>query len=91
MFVVLGLLILLLAILIFRNTHVEEVEEVEPELLLEDVLVSTKIEEVQEVQEAESIKIKQENAMKTQIDKFVTERPDTAAQLLRNWLNEDWE
>ncbi len=91
MFVVLGLLILLLAILIFRNTQVEEVEEVEPELSVEDLLVSTKVEEIQEVQEAESIKIKQENAMKTQIDKFVTERPDTAAQLLRNWLNEDWE
>ncbi len=91
MFVVLGLLILLLAILIFRNTHVEEVEEVEPELSVEDLLVSTKVEEISEVQEAEAIKIKQENAMKTQIDKFVTERPDTAAQLLRNWLNEDWE
>ncbi len=91
MFVVLGLLILLLAILIFRNTHVEEVEEVEPELSVEDLLVSTKVEEISEVQEAEAIKIKQENTMKTQIDKFVTERPDTAAQLLRNWLNEDWE
>ncbi len=91
MFAVLGLLILLLAILIFRNTHVEEVEEVEPELSVEDLLVSTKVEEISEVQEAEAIKIKQENAMKTQIDKFVTERPDTAAQLLRNWLNEDWE
>ncbi len=91
MFVVLGLLIILLALLIFRNTQVEEVEEVEPELSVEDLLVSTKVEEISEVQEAEAIKIKQENTMKTQIDKFVTERPDAAAQLLRNWLNEDWE
>ncbi len=91
MFVVLGILIILLALLIFRNTQVEEVEEVEPELSVEDLLVSTKVEEISEIQEAEAIKIKQENTMKTQIDKFVTERPDAAAQLLRNWLNEDWE
>lgn len=91
MFIVLGILIALLAILILRNTRVEEVEEVEPELSVEDLLVSTKVEEISEVQEAESIKIKEENNMKTQIDKFVTERPDAAAQLLRNWLNEDWE
>lgn len=91
MFVVLGILILLLALLIIRNTQTEEVEEVEPELSVEDLLVSTKVEEIQEVQEAEAIKIKQENTIKTQIDKFVTERPDAAAQLLRNWLNEDWE
>ncbi len=91
MFIVLGILIILLALLIFRNTQVEEVEEVEPELSVEDLLVSTKVEEISEIQEAEAIKIKQENTMKTQIDKFVTERPDAAAQLLRNWLNEDWE
>ncbi len=91
MFIVLAILIILLALLIFRNTQVEEVEEVEPELSVEDLLVSTKVEEINEIQEAEAIKIKQENTMKTQIDKFVTERPDAAAQLLRNWLNEDWE
>lgn len=91
MFVVLGLLILLLAFLIIRNTQVEEIEEVEPELSVEDLLVSTKVEETVEIEEAEEIKLKQENTMKTQIEKFVTERPDAAAQLLRNWLNEDWE
>ncbi len=91
MFVVLGLLILLLAFLIIRNTQIEEIEEVEPELSVEDLLVSTRVEETTELQQAEEIKLKQENAMKTQIEKFVTERPDAAAQLLRNWLNEDWE
>lgn len=25
------------------------------------------------------------------IEKFVDENPEAAAQLLRNWLNEDWE
>ncbi len=91
MLIVLAILILLLAILIIRNTQVEEVEEVEPELSVEDLLVSTRVEEDTEAEEAEAIKIKQENAMKVQIEKFVTERPDAAAQLLRNWLNEDWE
>ncbi len=87
-FVVLALLILMLAIAIIRNTRVEEIEEIEPELSVQDLLISTQIEE--EKEELESIKLREEDEKKQQISNFVVDKPETAAQLLRNWLNEEW-
>jgi flagellar M-ring protein FliF len=29
--------------------------------------------------------------LKQQIEKFVAAKPDAVAQLLRNWLTEDWD
>ncbi len=91
MFVVLVLLILLLAVGIIRNTQKEEVTEIEPELSVEDLLLSTQLEEEREIQRLKQIEYAAENETKKQIDKFVREKPDAVAQLLRNWLSEDWE
>ncbi len=91
MFVVLALLILLLAIGLIRNTQREEITEVEPELSVEDLLLSTQIEEEKEIERLKEIEFNAENETKKQIDKFVKEKPDAVAQLLRNWLSEDWE
>ncbi|MFV0440932.1 MAG: hypothetical protein ACK5LV_06520 [Lachnospirales bacterium] len=87
----LALLIILLALLIIRNTQVEEVEEVEPELTVEDLLVSTQMEEQIEQERLEELRIKKQSAAKEQIDKFVKEQPGAVANLLRTWLNEEWE
>ncbi len=89
MFIVLALLILMLAIVIIRNTKVEEVEEIEPELSVEDLLITTQIEE--EKERLQEIELREEDEKKAQISKFVGEKPETAAQLLRNWLNDEWE
>lgn len=91
MFVVLALLILMLALGLIRNTQREEITEVEPELSVEDLLLSTQIEEEREIQRLKEIEFNADNETKKQIDKFVTEKPDAVAQLLRNWLSEDWE
>ncbi len=91
MFGGLALLIILLAVLIIRNTQVEEVEEVEPELAVEDLLVSSQLEEQIEQERLEELRIKKQSATKEQIDKFVTEQPAAVANLLRTWLNEEWE
>ncbi len=91
MFIVLALLILLLAIGLIRNTQKEEITEVEPELSVEDLLLSTQLEEEKEIQRLKEIEYNAENETKKQIDKFVKEKPDAVAQLLRNWLSEDWE
>ncbi len=91
MFVVLVLLILLLAVGLIRNTQKEEVTEIEPELSVEDLLLSTQLEEEKEIQRLKQIEYNAENETKKQIDKFVREKPDAVAQLLRNWLSEDWE
>lgn len=88
-FVVLALLILMLALVIIRNTRVEVVEEIEPELSVQDLLISTQIEE--EKEELAAIALREEDEKKQQISNFVSDKPETAAQLLRNWLNEEWE
>lgn len=92
MYVVLALLILLLAIALIRSNKNEEItEEIEPELSVEDLLVSTQVEEEKEIERLKEIEFNEENAIKGQIDQFIKDKPDAVAQLLRNWINDDWE
>lgn len=37
------------------------------------------------------ISTEEQSEIKKQIDKFVAQKPDAVAQLLRNWLSEDWD
>lgn len=37
------------------------------------------------------IELEERSEIKKQIDKFVKQKPDSVAQLLRNWLSDDWE
>jgi len=69
----------------------DEVEEIEPELSVEDLLVSTKIEDEKEAERIADIDTNVESEYKKQIEKFISEKPDAVAQLLRNWLSDDWE
>ncbi len=91
--VILALLILLLAYGLLRKTQPDEVTEIEPELSVEDLLVSSQLDERQEseTEKLRDIELGLESEVKRQINKFVDEKPDAVAQLLRNWLNEDWE
>ena len=38
----------------------------------------------------EDIEYKDKTGAKEMIENFVTENPEAVAQLLRNWLNDDW-
>jgi flagellar M-ring protein FliF len=91
---VLALLILMLAYGLIRRTKIEEEEEeLEPELSVEDLLVSTQLEEEKEEEAAklEEIDYFRDSEVKKQIEKFVNEKPEAVAALLRNWLNaEEW-
>jgi flagellar M-ring protein FliF len=92
---VLALLILMLAYgLLRRHKQTEEEEEMEPELSVEDLLVSTQLEEAKEEAAAaqlEEIDYFKESEVKKQIEKFVNEKPEAVASLLRNWINaEEW-
>jgi flagellar M-ring protein FliF len=96
MLAVMALVIMLLAYGLLKRQKPEEITDLEPELAVEDLLVSTQIEEEkeQEMQEDErlrEIKLQQDSETKQQIEKFINLRPEAAAQLLRNWLNEDWD
>ena len=62
--------------------------ETEPELEVEEMLSVAK----QDVKELEEIELKETLETKRQIEKFVDEKPEAVANLLRNWLTEDeWE
>lgn len=81
------LLIGLLAFALIKRTSPAEVTEIEPELSVEEVL-----ENFNKKQEYVSpIDYEAESEVKKQIEKFVDERPEAVAQLLRNWLSSDWE
>lgn len=82
------LAVLIIALLIFvvvRGTAPVEVREEEPELSVEQLLATTK-----ENQSLDDIEFSGKSETRKMIEKFVDENPEAVAQLLRNWLNEDW-
>lgn len=82
------LAVLIIALLIFvvlRGTAPVKVSDEEPELSVEQLLATTK-----ENQSLEDIEFSDKSETRKLIEKFVDENPEAVAQLLRNWLNEDW-
>ncbi|MBQ2705490.1 MAG: flagellar biosynthesis protein [Agathobacter sp.] len=82
------LIFALLGYVVFRSTRGPKVEELQPEVSVESLLEST----VQAQQEQlEDIGYAEKSEVRLMIEKFVDENPDAVANLLRNWLNEEWE
>lgn len=80
------LILALLGVVVFSTLRKEKVEEAqEEELSVESLLQTT-----QEHQEIEEIDRETKSEVRLSVEKFVDENPDASAQLLRNWLNEDW-
>lgn len=79
-------IVLLLVFVVFKGMKPIEVEEMEPELSVEALLATTK-----DNQSLQDIEFSDKSAARELIEKFVDENPEAVAQLLRNWLNEDWE
>lgn len=74
----------LLAFVVLRSMRGEKHEEEEEELSVENLLQSTPDTQLVDIameEETETTKL---------INKFVDDNPEAAANLLRNWLNEDW-
>lgn len=82
------LIFALLGFVVFRGTRKQKVAEAEPELSVEALLESTAMESEDDL---EDIGYAEKSDTRLLIEKFVDEKPDAAALLLRNWLNEDWE
>ena len=75
----------LLAFVIIRSMAGDKEEEPEEEeLSVEAILQSTPEPEI------ENIAMEEESEIKKMINKFVEDNPEAAANLLRNWLNEEW-
>lgn len=84
--IILAVLIVgLLLFVVFKGVKPVEVTELEPELSVEQLLATTK-----ENQTIEDIEFNEVSEVRRMIEKFVDEKPEAVAQLLRNWLNEDW-
>ncbi|MCL1884804.1 MAG: hypothetical protein FWF81_13755 [Defluviitaleaceae bacterium] len=96
--IMVAVLLLLMAMLLFgllrrQRAAGDEEEGLEPQLAVEDLLVSTQLEEAKEeaASELEEIDYFKENEIKKHIEKFVNEKPEAVAALLRNWINvEEW-
>jgi flagellar M-ring protein FliF len=86
MIIMIVLILALLGFVIFKSTRPVDVFETEPELSVEALLASTK-----EASSLDDIDFNEKSEARRLIEKFVEENPEAVAQLLRNWLNEDWE
>ena len=80
------ILVAFLLFVIFRGMAPVEVTELEPELSVEQLLATTK-----ENQSLEDVEFSEQSETRKMIEKFFEENPEAVAQLLRNWLNEDWD
>ena len=74
----------LLGFVVLRSMRGEKQEEEEEELSVENLLQSTPEEPL------DAIETETKSEVRLIIEKFVDENPEAAANLLRNWLNEDW-
>lgn len=80
------LIIALLIYVVIRGTAPVKVSDEEPELSVEQLLATTK-----ENQSLDDIEFSDKSETRKMIEKFVDENPEAVAQLLRNWLNDDWD
>ena len=80
------ILLAFLLFVVFRGTAPVEVTELEAELSIEQLIATTK-----ENQSLEDVEFSEQSETRKMIEKFFDENPDAVAQLLRNWLNEDWD
>ena len=84
-----SLIVLILGLLLFvilRSMRQAKVEEPEAEISIDDILQST-------IPQAEldEIGVEEKSEARRIVEKFVEDNPELAANLLRNWLNEDWD
>ncbi len=83
-----GLIVLILALLAFvviRSMRSEKQQEQQQEIALDDLLQSSQQVQLEDISSEE-----EKSDARIMIEKFVDENPEGAANLLRNWLAEDW-
>lgn len=82
--VLIVVILALLAFVVLRSMRSEKEPEQPEELSVESLLQS------QPEPEIEDISMEQISETRQMIEKFVDENPEAVANLLRNWLNEEW-
>ncbi|MBO4375857.1 MAG: flagellar M-ring protein FliF [Lachnospiraceae bacterium] len=74
----------LLGFVVFRSMVSKEAPQETEELSVEDLLQSTPEADLSDIE------VETKSETRKMIEKFVDENPEAAANLLRNWLNEEW-
>lgn len=80
----LGAIVFAVAIFMIMRTRKNSLEET---LSQASAMEEQSIDE--SIHEEIDVELKKEDQIKRQLDKFITQKPDAVAQLLRNWLSED--
>lgn len=84
-----ALIVLILALLGFVVFTTLKKEK-QPEAQEEELSVENLLQTTQENSDIEDIDLETKSEVRLMVEKFVDDNPDAAAQLLRNWLNEEW-
>lgn len=82
--VLIVIILALLAVVVLKSMAGKKTVSEEEELSVESLLQSTPETDV------EDIELETKSETRKMIEKFVDENPEAAANLLRNWLSEDW-
>lgn len=82
--VLIVIILALLAVVVLRSMAGKKEETIEEELSVESLLQSSPEPEL------EDIEVESKSETRKMVEKFVDDNPEAAANLLRNWLNEDW-
>jgi flagellar M-ring protein FliF len=77
------IILALLAFVVFTTMRSRQGQEEADELSVEDLLASAPV-------EVEELEVDDRSETRKMIEKFVDENPEAVANLLRNWLQEDW-
>ncbi|MCT4613044.1 MAG: hypothetical protein N4A47_06725 [Clostridia bacterium] len=93
-YIFLGIMFILVTVFVYALIKKSEPDEI----IAVDSLLSTRerqvtggtINQVAENEEVEAIEVK-DSRVKRQVEKFVDEKPEAVAQLLKNWLSDEWE
>ncbi len=78
------LIFAMLGFVVFRTMRPQQEEEVAEEVTVESLL------EAQQEEQLEDIGFSEKSEARILIEKFVDENPEAVANLMRNWLNDDW-
>ena len=79
------IILVLLAIVVFKSMAANKSEEPAEELSVESLLQSNPEPSI------DDIEVEQVSETRRMVEKFVDENPEAVANLLRNWLNEGWD
>lgn len=77
------LILALLALVVLRSMRAKQEASEEEELSVESMLQST-------ADSVEDIDVETKSETRKMVEKFVDDNPEAAANLLKNWLTEDW-